>query len=70
MAADEGSHLQMLITGMLLGAMTNQQALDITVEPAVDDRGNWQPHFYVTGNQSGNKIRVSVETVEKGEDDG
>jgi hypothetical protein len=59
------SELQALVTGSITGALMGASHLDIDVEPVLDDGGNYQPEVLVTGRQSGQKLRISVEEEER-----
>lgn len=56
--------LQALVTGMLIGALMQQQQVDLTVQPLYDERQNYLPKFVVVGGKSGKRLRVSVEVEE------
>jgi hypothetical protein len=58
------NELQALVTGMLIGAILGQRAIDVTVYPQYDDEGNYLPEFLVQGNVTDTKLRVKVEVEE------
>ena len=52
---------QALITGSVHGALMAADHLKINVVFSVDSDGNYLPELYVTGQESGVRLRISVE---------
>jgi len=60
------AELQALVVGMLLGSLLSQDKVAIDIEVPTDDDGNYLPHFFVTGKNSGERLRVVVEREDQG----
>ena len=61
------SDFQALVAGMLLETMYRAAASEhllATVEPQDDDNGNHLPWFDVVGQETGTRVRVTVETID------
>jgi len=58
------NELQALVTGMLIGALLGQNAIDLTVQALYDEEGNYLPQFVVQGNVTDTKLRVRIEVEE------
>lgn len=56
-------NLEALTTGSLLGVLSSQDVLDVTVWPVTDDEGNYLPELLVQANQSGAVIRITIEAL-------
>ncbi len=60
--------LQALVTGMVAGSLSLvDDFIALDVELSTDDAGNYLPELYVTGRNSGTKLRISVDVIEEGE---
>jgi hypothetical protein len=59
------SQLQMLLAGYVLGALlrANGEGLDVTATPVVVDNA-LVGEIVVTGNRSGERVRIVVEAIE------
>jgi hypothetical protein len=60
----ERNDLQALVVGVLYGSLMKADFLTIDLEIEDDEKGDIQPWFFVTGRESGAKLRVSVEVVD------
>lgn len=61
---EEARALQYLVTGMLMGAMSNITPLFVDVEAVVNDEGDYEPWFFAQGENSGIRLKISVDVVE------
>jgi len=58
------NELQALVTGMLMGALLGQNAIDLTIQALYDEEGNYLPQFVVQGNVTGTRLRIRIEMDE------
>lgn len=60
--------LQALITGWLYGSLCDARSkgLAVSAEPVVDEHGQAKPEIIVIGEESGTKLRITVEVEEEG----
>lgn len=65
------TEFQALVTGALMGALMRAPEHGLMVDVAVeyDDHGNYLPSMVVTGRESLEQVRVTIEPHPKEEDD-
>jgi len=54
------------IAGKLMREAASHELLDISVEVDADEEGNYKPEFLITGNRSGQRVRVFIVVAEDG----
>jgi hypothetical protein len=57
------SDLPPLLTGIIVGLLTQQEVLDISVATVRDKSGDYLPKIVVRGNQSGEAVVISVDAL-------
>jgi hypothetical protein len=59
------SPFQALVTGAIFGSLMKAHMYGLVVEaaPVIDDKGDYLPEVIVTGQESGEKLKVTVERL-------